>query len=274
MHQNKTISSDLSERSCELGNVKSYILHDVFLDAAREHPEARAVACLHQPASLLAKISGCTSTDGPHLRWTYTELVKASHAFAQRLHDAGLKPGQRVAAFLTNGIQFHIIFRACLELKLIFAPLHPSTVTHGEEVKHLFSIVQPTVVITQTSDLATKVQETAPDKVNSVDLRLVCDSTDYSAPSGWGKFDDFVEHNDNSVGEEVNELDLEQNPDDVVLILTTSGTTSLPKGCPITNRSLTTMAISNVLCFNFEESSAICGHLPVNHSKILLHFML
>lgn len=65
-------------------------------------------------------------------------------------------------------------------------------------------------------------------------------------------------------------LDVQRKAEDVILLLMTSGTTSLPKGCPHTNKSVTSLfrAFQNLI--ELDDSRINCSHLPLSHIAGLL----
>jgi hypothetical protein len=57
----------------------------------------------------------------------------------------------------------------------------------------------------------------------------------------------------------------ERGPDDIILLLSTSGTTSLPKGCPLSNRNLVSAAFGMGEVFEIDKDSVALNHMPLSH---------
>jgi acyl-CoA synthetase (AMP-forming)/AMP-acid ligase II len=68
-------------------------VHDLLTDSAKSHGSKIAVACLHQKSNYLSSLSSCDASKSNHLRWSFVELLRASHAMAIALADGGVKPG-------------------------------------------------------------------------------------------------------------------------------------------------------------------------------------
>jgi acyl-CoA synthetase (AMP-forming)/AMP-acid ligase II len=147
-------------------------LYDLFNAPALKHPSRTALICMHQPVSFLSShtTSNSNSTSNPttppsspppYLHWTFTHLSTASHTLSQSLLSSGILPGNRIAAFVHNSAEWHILFRAALELHCIFAPLNPKTANHAAEVRHVMEMLYPSVVLVQDRDVARKLEEYA-----------------------------------------------------------------------------------------------------------------
>lgn len=109
-----------------MGDTDYSVFRDLLKDGPKS-PDDLALACLHQPANLLQRHSG-SSKDG-YLRWSFGQLERVSDACAQAMAAAGLRPGNKVAAYIANCAEFHVLFRACLELNCTFCPVVSRT--HG-----------------------------------------------------------------------------------------------------------------------------------------------
>ncbi|KAK5936785.1 NRPS [Knufia obscura] len=237
-------------------------LHDLLSEAEEKYSSRTAVTCLHQDGDRYTAISGSTSS--PYLKWTHAELARASTAFAVALVAAGVRSGMRIVAFLPNCIEFHIAFKAAVKLNCPFAPLNPRTVGNAEEVRNVFDVVGPSVVIAENTTTAKKLTTSSSESLQTLNLRLIADSShDEEAPDSWQSFGDFLQA---PIHEQVpNDLEITRTEDDVVLVLMTSGTTSLPKGCPHTNRSYTANLRANTWTQLFDKTRTVCAHLPPSH---------
>jgi len=243
-------------------------LHSLFTEADEKYSSQTAVACLHQNADRYSGISGSTSS--PYLKWTHAELARTSNAFAVALVAAGVRPGMRIVAFLPNCIEFHIVFKAAVKLNCPFAPLNPRAVGNAEEVRNVFDVVGPSVIITEDTPTANKLATCAPEYLDTLHSRLIVNpSPDGDAPDSWQIFGNFLQAP--NAGEVLGDLKITRNEDDVVLVLLTSGTTSLPKGCPHTNRSYTANLRVNTWTARFDEMRTMCAHLPPSHCETLFN---
>ncbi|AQZ94457.1 AMP-binding protein [Halopseudomonas phragmitis] len=83
-----------------------------------------------QPLTEYLRHWGRTSPDKPAVQFygyslSYAELDEQSDRFATLLHAQGIQPGERVAVFMPNCPQFHIVFYGILKAGAIHAPVSP-----------------------------------------------------------------------------------------------------------------------------------------------------
>ncbi|KAL2061391.1 hypothetical protein VTL71DRAFT_7664 [Oculimacula yallundae] len=235
-------------------------LHDLLKNAAINNKSKIAVVCLHQPSSFLSSIT--QSTQGDCLRWTFEELLRASHAFAQSLAAAGVRPGMRIAAFIYNVAEYHIILRASLELNCVFTPLNPKTLMHANEAKHVLELLDPSVLITPDAESARKLTSAASDLASNALVKLHYEDSSERL-DGWLGFEDFTEGWDGK--DRITDLQIHRDLDDVCMVLMTSGTTSMPKGCPHTSRSYVTSIRAQVTATALDQDRSSCCHVSTFH---------
>lgn len=152
---------------------------------------------------------------------TYKSLVEQIESLAMTLRRSGLEPGQAVAIVLPNGLEFLVSFLAVTRARLVAAPLNPSY--KADEFRFYLDDIQARAVIAPVDDHA---------------IRSV--SRDLGLPvwtarrDGQGRVE--LEGSRPTVS---TPRDVEPpRPEDVALFLHTSGTTSRPKGVPLTHANL------------------------------------
>jgi acyl-CoA synthetase (AMP-forming)/AMP-acid ligase II len=148
---------------------------------------------------------------------TYRQLIDQIERLAERLAASKVEAGSRIAIILPNGPEFIVAFLAVLRARLTAAPYNPA---QGAELATLWQDADVRAVIAASDDHATgaiasrlnlPLWPLSADATGRVDLAI--------AKSGRGAL-------------------AVPNPDDVALFLHTSGTTSKPKGVPLTHGNL------------------------------------
>lgn len=246
--------------------------------AAQLHPEKLAIASLHQPADLYH----LTSLSSDHLQWSYAQLESASQTLRKGLQRYGIASGSAIVTVLDNGVEFPLSFWAAHRFQCPFVPLNPRNLTNKAEARHMLAIAGATAVIVGTPELATAFDALAYDGVPEL-LKIV---THENPPSGWTAFSSLLTAGGErevepiitrpqllSTDEPTSEPDSSagQSP---VTILFTSGTTSLPKGCPHTDQSLHAF-MKNLSLGGCSTEDIFCSVLPNNHAMgyfYVLHF--
>lgn len=226
-----------------------------------------AVASFHQPPRLYG-IDADPGTKA-YLRWSYADLNVAVDRLAKSLQDLGVKRGKAVATFLYNDVEFIMAFWAAHKLSCPFVPINPRTLTNTEEAVHMLRVAGVSIVLVQDNQSATRLDALPRDaELNQTKILISHTPPD----SSWVTFASLI-HADN-VTSSITDGALIEN--EIVTILFTSGTTSLPKGAPHTDTTL------NAFCENLSlggrsKTSSFCSVLPNNHAMgyfYTLHFMM
>ena len=198
---------------------------------------------------------------------TYGEIDRLSDRLAGWLSGAGVGSGDRVAIILQNTPQFLIAAVAVWKLAAIVVSLNP--MYRAPELAKLFADCEPRAVICH--DEQWNVVSAAAS--GAVDPELVI----------WTSGREFQNRDDARVLPPRSEVRVEKalagilaeaipaparsaaSPDDVGLLLYTSGTTGAPKGAMLTHRNLVANAMTCRRHFELDGSSRIFGIAPLFH---------
>ena len=202
------------------------------MNAASTLADLFALADSARPAVILPEDGSATSR---------ANLAGQVEALAASLRGAGLQPGQAVAIVLPNGLEYLACFLAVTRARLIAAPLNPAY--KPEEFRFYLEDIDAVAVIAPP--------EALPIRDMARDLGLpVCSAT----RDGKGQ----VRLEGIGVAAGFQPADLEApRPDDTALFLHTSGTTSRPKGVPLTHGNL--MASIRNISTHYQLSPADTG---------------
>ena len=153
---------------------------------------------------------------------TYGDLAGQVEALAAALRGSGLRPGQAVGIALPNGLECLAVFLAVARARLVAAPLNPAY--KAEEFRFYLEDLDARVVVAPAG--AHPVREAARD------LNLPVWTADRDAAGR-------IRLEGEGIAPAAAGSAEPPRPDDVALFLHTSGTTSRPKGVPLTHANLT-----------------------------------
>ncbi len=189
--------------------------------------------------------------------WTYAQLDRAVDAVATRLLGLGLDPGARVAAYGKNSDAYLIAFLACSRAGLVHVPINFNLV--ARELAYLIEQSGSTAVLVDPA-LRPRLDELedVPDVV--LPLRDADDSIAATALTGAGDPDTA-------------RVEPTGSDTDVVQLLYTSGTTSLPKGAIITHRALVHEYASCLQALELTGDDRPLHVMPLYHSA-QMHVLL
>ncbi len=188
-----------------------------------------------------------TAEDGTTL--THSQLAQRVHTLAGRLASAGLRRADRVALSLPNGPEIVQLLLAITALGAAAAPLNPAYTE--SEFSFYLSDIEPKLLLVPASRPASAVSAA---QAGSVPLMTVQPTDD--GPPGL-----FV-----SAGEVSSDSSYQPGrPDDVAVVLHTSGTTSRPKQVPLRQRNLMASARTIAAHYRLESGDVSFCAMPLFH---------
>jgi acyl-CoA synthetase len=196
-------------------------------------------------------------------RLTWRALATWVEAVAADLHAAGLKAGQRVSVWLPNRVEAAIVFLACSRNGYVCNPsLHQNYTVR--EVVELMNRIQSAALFAQPGYGA----DAASHDVFGAALALPAMKRVYSvppriggSPSGGGGVgfpapDGAVSHEAGPIAD---------NPDKIVYLAFTSGTTGRPKGVLHSDNTLLANGRAMVNDWHHDERTVLYSHSPLSH---------
>jgi acyl-CoA synthetase (AMP-forming)/AMP-acid ligase II len=197
------------------------LLHELLDNAAERSPLAAAV-----------------STNDRVLN--YDQLAVASKRAAVRLHQEGVRRGDRLAVTASDGLGIVVLVYAAARLGAVFSVLHEQV--RGAPLRHVLNDCEPRVLVADDAE----VEQTA----------VAC-GTAYLAMDDvlWTAFDteDFADVPDPGM--------LTVDP---VSLIYTSGTTSLPKAVVSTHQQVIFAASAIQSCLRYRDDDVVYCPLPLS----------
>ncbi|HZM47846.1 MAG TPA: class I adenylate-forming enzyme family protein [Burkholderiales bacterium] len=196
------------------------------------------------------------------LRLTWSQLLGWVDVLAADLHRAGLKRGQRVSVWLPNRVEAVVVFLACSRNGYVCNPSLHQNYTVGE-VAQLLERIQSAVLFAQPdygSDGARGDIVSAAQALPSV-KRVYSLSAPGSDPGAQGSAALFP-----APGAAADpQAQVDSNPDKIVYLAFTSGTTGLPKGVLHSDNTLLANGRAMVRDWGHDERTVLYSHSPLSH---------
>lgn len=186
--------------------------------------------------------------DGPELVATYAQFTQRAASVAMGLVNLGAKPGDRVAIFLPNRVEYLTLLYGIWFCGAIPVPINAKL--HRREAEWIIKNAQAALAVTDSSQ---------PD-----DLKVPCQVLDAEDPrlrEPWCDLD-------------TTRAPVPMTSDDIGWLFYTSGTTGKPKGVKITCGNILAMTLSYIADVDeVRPEDAILYAAPMSHGAGLYNFM-
>ncbi len=179
---------------------------------------------------------------------TGEQLFALSGQIANVLLDAGVEPGHRVAMQCEKSIEALALYLACLRVGSLFLPLN--TAYMPAEMDYFVGDAEPTIVVSSIQ---------AADQ-----LAPICANHNATLFTLGENSDGTLMDAARAAGTDC--LIAERGPDDLAVILYTSGTTGRSKGAMLSHKNLLSNAESLSEAWRFTSEDRLLHALPIFHA--------
>lgn len=191
---------------------------------------------------------------------SYRELGENVNRLALALQRSGVKPGDRVAVLTTPRADAYTIFLALNAIGAIWLGINP--VYQYKEMKYVVDDATPVALVFLSEFRGRSYIE----EVSR--LKAECDSLQQvycldAELEGFSSLQWMIEQHTDA-GETLS-ADTRRNPEDVTMIVYTSGSTGEPKGCMLPNRAMAYRAFTQWSQFRVTDFPRVYCPLPLNH---------
>jgi len=176
---------------------------------------------------------------------TYQQLFCYASRFAAQLKTKGVKPRDRVLLFFENSIEFYVGYYGIVQNGAVVAPLN--TFLKERELAHIINDAQPSMMVASSALLQ----------------KLADDQIEMQVPVITEQDMDIITEADEKICTPVPAY---LTPDDIAVLLYTSGTTGLPKGVMLSSKNILTNCIQGIARLGFVQEERVFGVLPFFHS--------
>ena len=211
-----------------------------------------------------------------NVRLTYRGLAERADALAAGLLRLGVRPGDRVGIWSPNNVEWMITQYATAKMGAILVTINPAY--RVAELEYVLNAVQCSVLVVaeqfKSSDYVEMLRGLAPEMDASGDaplqaeklphLREIIVISDHSF-SGCRRFEDTASMGGPEERAELADLSSHLQPEDIINIQFTSGTTGSPKGAALTHHNILNNGYFVGEGIRLTEADRICVPVPLYH---------
>jgi fatty-acyl-CoA synthase len=208
----------------------------------------------------------------PGCRLTYGDLEDRAFAAARALRALGVGPGSHVGVLMSNCPEYVELLFGISLLGAVMVPINarfaPRELGYVVDNGDLEVLVTSDVVVDRV-DYVARLQEALPD-LTAPDLRAIVLLGDREVPGMLGGAE-FAAGATNVSDEDVLALHRRTSVRGVALMMYTSGTTAMPKGCRLSHEALVrTATVAGRTRFRFTPEDRFWDPLPLFHMSTIL----
>jgi acyl-CoA synthetase len=195
-------------------------------------------------------------------RLTWYALAQWVDTLAADLHAAGVKRGQRVSAWLPNRVETAVILLACSRNGYVCNPsLHQNYTVN--EIVRLMERIHTAALIAQPGHGADAQEDDVFAAASALPFmkRVYC----VAPRSGAARIDGAVAFPAADAAPDKPLPQADQNPDKIVYLAFTSGTTGSPKGVLHSDNTLLANGRAMVQDWNHDARTVLYSHSPLSH---------
>jgi long-chain acyl-CoA synthetase len=194
-------------------------------------------------------------------RLTYSALDAESNRLAHGLREAGVGRGERVIVFLNNSVEAVVSIFATLKVGAVFSLVNPST--KADKLAYILNKYRAAALITEerllpmASEAGARAPSLALTLVTGGGAEAQADANAAATPAGTRSYEALLAaspaHQPEPGGIDV----------DLAMIVTTSGSTGLPKGVMMTHQNIVAAATSITTYVENRPDDIILSVLPL-----------
>lgn len=225
-----------------------------------EHESSLGVVLRERAARFAGRTYVRYRRDGGVVAVTWDEFADQVSRIARRLIDIGIRRGDMLAMLSENRAEMYLFEMAAVSIGAVTVPIFAGS--QPAQVAYVLGHSRPRIVIASGRHQLAKIE---PARHTTVERYFVMDAD--AASRSWGAAD-FAEllTEGGASRAALDERIAGVRPDDLCVVMYTSGTTGPPKGVQLCHRNMVAQQKALSLIWDVSERDVLLSYLPWHHS--------
>ena len=209
-------------------------------------------------------------------KWQELSTADFDHAvreIAAAMLVHGVEPGDRIALYSENRVEWAMIDMATLSIGAVLTPVYPTLLR--PQVQYILEDCDPVLLFCSDAQQVAKL-EGIQDAVPSIRAVVSFDVTDRANGQTLERFRDLGSRNLDAQNDEIGRRCQAVQPDDLATLIYTSGTTGNPKGVMLTHGNVAGNVTSSLSVLQITPQDEALSFLPLSHilERMAGHFLM
>lgn len=206
-----------------------------------------------KPDALAGKVNG------EWVKYSLKDFIRLSYELAGGFIEAGIKPGDRIGLIANNRPEWNITDFATQLAGAVLVPVYPTV--SDNDLKFIFEDSEVSMILLSSQDLVEKVKGASSGLPN---FKGIYSFDNAEGVKHWSELTNTGANVPHTAAIELNKKNAQ--PDDLLTLLYTSGTTGTPKGVMLTHRNLVSNFTTLCKLPPVDSTCRALSFLPLNHS--------
>jgi long-chain acyl-CoA synthetase len=198
--------------------------------------------------------------NGVWVKYSSAKYVENATLISYGLLASGLKKGDKVVTITNNRPEWNFLDMGMSQAGFIHVPIYPTI--SADEYAYILNHAEPQMVFISDKMLFEKIKPIC-EKISSI--KAIFTFNQVEGVKNWQELLELGKKNEGKYRDELDKIKNSINPEDMVTILYTSGTTGFPKGVILTHDNLISNVKASVGVHPLDYRHKALSFLPISH---------
>ncbi len=198
--------------------------------------------------------------NGEWKKYSSKDYLHNAYSIAYGLMALGLKKGDKIATISNNRPEWNFTDMGMAMTGVVQVPIYPTI--SAEEYDYILGHAEPKLIFLSDKGLYDKISPIAKKSKSVTDIYTF---NEIEGAKHWSEVKKLGEENEEKFKEELVKIKASIDPEELLTILYTSGTTGMPKGVMLSHKNLVSNTLAADYHIAFGPEHRALSFLPISH---------